>query len=92
VHTFEVGVFNPLDINKFTFAPESDLRNFDGGGVDPQIDCFSWGRMVYLQLEVVNGDSSVRVNRSVHSETEDIFHRLERGSDCKFSKGRLPLF
>ena len=47
--------------------------------------------MVEFELEVVNRDSSVRVNGSFHSEAEDIFHRLERGSDAKFSEERLLL-
>jgi hypothetical protein len=29
--------------------------------------------MVELQLEVVDGDSSIRVDGSVHSKAEDIF-------------------
>jgi hypothetical protein len=40
----------------------------------------------------VNRDSSVRVNGSFHSEAEDIFDRLERGSDFEFSEERLLLF
>jgi hypothetical protein len=48
--------------------------------------------MVYLKLEVVDRDSSVRINGSVHSEAEDILYGLIRGFDCKFSEERLPLF
>ena len=35
--------------------------------------------MVHFQLKVVDIDSSVRINGSVHSEAEDILHRLIRG-------------
>ena len=37
-------------------------------------------------------DSSVWVNGSIYSEAEDIFDRLERRSDFKFSKERPLLF
>jgi len=36
-------------------------------------------------------DSSVRIYGSIHSEAEDIFNRLEGGSDLEFSKERLLL-
>jgi len=62
-----------LDIEEFSFAPESDFRHFEGCRVDSEIDCFARGSMVDLQLEVVDRDSSVRVNGSVHSKAEDIF-------------------
>jgi hypothetical protein len=42
--------------------------------------------MVHFKWKVVNGDSSVRINGSVHSEAEDIFNGLIRGFDCKFSE------
>jgi hypothetical protein len=48
--------------------------------------------VINLDLEVVNRDSSIRVNGSIHSETEDIFGRLERWSDFKFSEEGLFLF
>lgn len=44
--------------------------------------------MVDLQLKVVDRDSSVRVNRSVDSQAEDIFNRLVRGFDLKGSEER----
>jgi hypothetical protein len=44
--------------------------------------------MVELQLEVVDRDSSVGVNSSVHSKAEDIFDRLIRGFDLKGSEER----
>jgi hypothetical protein len=46
--------------------------------------------MVEFELEVVDGDSSVRINGSVHSEAEDILYGLIRGFNCKFSEERLP--
>ncbi len=48
--------------------------------------------MIDLELEVVDRDSSVRINGSVHSEAEDILHRLIRGVDREFSEERLILF
>jgi hypothetical protein len=48
--------------------------------------------MVHFKLEVVNRDSSVGVNGSIHSKAEDIFYRLERGFDFEFSEERLLLF
>jgi len=44
--------------------------------------------MVELQLEIIDGDSSIRVDGSVHSEAEDIFHRLIGVCDLKWSKER----
>ena len=44
--------------------------------------------MVDLQLEVVDRDSSIRVDGSVHSKAEDIFDRLIRGFDLKGSEER----
>jgi hypothetical protein len=46
---------------------------------------------VDFELEVVNRDFSVGIYDSIYSETEDIFHGLERRSDFKFLKER-PLF
>jgi len=60
-------------------------------GVDTKIDLFSW-ISVDFELETVNRDFSVGVYNSIHSETEDIFHRLEGGSDFEFPKERLFLF
>jgi hypothetical protein len=48
--------------------------------------------MIDLELEVVDRDSSVRINGSVHSEAKDILHRLIRGVDGEFSEERLILF
>ena len=45
--------------------------------------------MVDFELEVVERDSSVRIDGSVHSEAKDILHRLIRGFDCEFSEERL---
>ena len=42
--------------------------------------------MVYFKEKVVNGDSSISINGSVHSEAEDIFYRLIRGFDCELSE------
>jgi len=48
--------------------------------------------MVDFKLEVMDRDSSVRINRSVHSKAEDIFDRLIRGFNGKFSEERFFLF
>jgi hypothetical protein len=43
-------------------------------------------------LEVVNRDSSIGIDGSVHSKAEDIFHRLVRGFDLKCSEERTFFF
>jgi hypothetical protein len=48
--------------------------------------------MVDFQLEVVDRNSSVRINGSVHSEAKDILHGLIRGFDREFSEERLFVF
>ena len=48
--------------------------------------------MVHFELKVVDRDSSVRINGSVHSEAKDILRRLIRGFDREFSEKRLILF
>ena len=48
--------------------------------------------MIDFKLEIIDRDSSVRINRSVHSEAEDIFNRLIRGFDSKLSEERFFLF
>jgi hypothetical protein len=48
--------------------------------------------MVYFKLKVVDRDFSVGINSSIHSEAEDILHRLIRGFDCEFSEERLFSF
>jgi hypothetical protein len=48
--------------------------------------------MVDLQLEVVDRDSSIRVDGSVHSEAEDILDRFIRGFDLKGSEERAFFF
>ncbi len=42
--------------------------------------------MVYFKEEVVDRDSSVSIDGSVHSEAEDIFYRLIRGDNCELSE------
>ena len=49
--TFQVWVFDSLGINQFTLAPESDFRNFDGWGVDPEIDFFAFRSRYEKYLE-----------------------------------------
>jgi hypothetical protein len=91
VHTFKVRVFNSLDIDELTFAPASNFRKFGGGGVNAQVDYFTRSGMIELELEVVDRDSSIRVDGSVHPKAEDIFDRFIRGFDLKGSKER-PFF
>ena len=90
VHTLEVRSFDFMDIDQLTFAPESGFRNFIIEGVNTQVDLFSWVS-VDFELERANRDLSIRVYGSIHSETEDIFHGLERRSNFEFSKERPPL-
>jgi len=42
VDTFQVGIFDFMDIDQLPLAPESDFRNFIIEGVNTQIDLFSW--------------------------------------------------
>lgn len=42
-------------------------------------------------MEIVDRDSSIRVNSSIHSKAEDIFDRFKRGFDLKGSEER-PFF
>ena len=44
--------------------------------------------MVELELEIVDRDSSIRVDGSVHSKAKDIFDRLVREFDLKGSEER----
>ncbi len=92
MHAFDVRVFNSLEIDEFAFAPKSDFGNFDGGGVDSEVNCFAWSGMVDLELEIVDRDFSIRVNSSVHSEAEDIFDGFVRGFDGELSEERFFLF
>ncbi len=48
--------------------------------------------MVHFQVEVVDRDSSVGINGSVHSEAKDILYGLIRGFEGEFSEERLILF
>jgi hypothetical protein len=91
VHSLEVRIFDPLDIDQFVFTPESDFRNFLIEGIDAQVNLFSW-ISVDFELEMAGRDFSVRVHGSIHSEAENIFDQLERGPDFEFSKERLLLF
>ena len=91
MHSLEVRIFDPLDIDQFAFAPESDFRNFLIEGIDAQVNLFSW-ISVDFELEMADRDFSVRVHGSIHSEAENILRRLERWPDFEFSEGRLFLF
>ena len=90
MHSFEVGVFDSLDIDQFSFAPESDFRDLVIERMNAEVDLFCW-ISVDFELKRVDRDFSVRVYGSIHSEAEDIFCRLERGRDFKFSEER-PFF
>ena len=48
--------------------------------------------MVHFEWAVVDRDSSVRVDGSVHAEAKDIFGGLIRGFDSKFSEKRFSFF
>ena len=80
-----------MNIDQLSLAPESNFGDLVIEGVKTEMDLFSWVRMDF-ELQMVNRDPSVRVYGSIHSETEDIFDRLERRSDIKFSKERTFLF
>ncbi len=48
--------------------------------------------MIDFKLEIIDRDSSVRINRSVHSEAKDMFWGLIGGVDGKFSEERSSFF
>jgi len=88
VHSFEIGGFDFIDVDQLSLRPESDFKKLVIYRVNAKVDLFPWIR-VYLELYVIYRDSSVRIYSSIHSETEDIFNRLEGGPNLEFSKKRL---
>jgi hypothetical protein len=72
VHFWEFRSFDFMNINQLAFAPESNFGDLVIEGVKTEINMFSWIRMDF-ELQIVNGDPSVRVYGSIHSDAEDIF-------------------
>ena len=60
-------------------------------GLDAEVEGFSRDGVIDFELEVIEGDPSIRINGSIDSEAENVFYRLERGSYGEFSKERLFL-
>ncbi|MFB3887531.1 MAG: hypothetical protein ACE144_20115 [Thermodesulfobacteriota bacterium] len=71
MHIFEFGSFDFVDIGQPTLAPASDLGDFVIEGMNTQVDLIA-RISVDSELEMVNRNFSVRIDRSIHSEAEDI--------------------
>jgi hypothetical protein len=75
-----------LHIDEVALAPEANLRKDVCERIDPEIYSFPWDSAINLEEEVVKRDSSVRINGSIDSETEDIFGGLIGRADFKLSE------
>jgi hypothetical protein len=91
VHIFKFGSFDFVDIGQPALAPASDFGDFVIERMNTQVDLIA-RISVEFELEMAKRNFSVRIDRSIHSETEDIFRWLEGRPDRKFPKERLPLF
>jgi hypothetical protein len=72
VHIFKFGSFDFVDIGQPALAPASDFGDFVIEGMNTQVDLIA-RISVEFELEMANRNFSVRIDSSVHSETEDIF-------------------
>ncbi len=72
MHCSEIGAFGFLDVDQFALAPESDFKKFLIKRMNTKINLFSW-ISVDLELNRVDGNLSIRVDGSIHSEAENIF-------------------
>jgi hypothetical protein len=61
-----------MNINQLPLTPESHFRDLVTEGVKAEIDLFFGVRMDF-ELEIINGDPSVRVYGTIQAEAEDIF-------------------
>jgi hypothetical protein len=61
-----------VDIGQPALAPASDFGDFVIEGMNTQVDLIA-RISVDFELEMANQNVSVRVDRSIHSEAEDIF-------------------
>ena len=78
-----------LDIKQAVIGPESKFGEATRQMVKADIERITWVGMVYRQEAIVNTDTTIRIDRPIESETEDIFDRLKGGlivnslkSDC----------
>jgi hypothetical protein len=72
VHILELGSFYFIDIDQSALAPASDFGDLVIEGMNTQVDLIA-RISVDFELEMANQNVSVRVDRSIHSEAEDIF-------------------
>lgn len=61
-----------MDIGQPTLAPGSDFGDFVIEGMNTQVDLIA-RISVEFELEMANLNFSVRIDSSIHSETDDIF-------------------
>jgi hypothetical protein len=61
-----------LHIDEVAFAPETNLGNHIYKRIDAEIDGFAWDSAINLEVKIVEGDFSVRIDDSFCPETEDI--------------------
>lgn len=54
--------------------------------MNAQLDLFVNGRVAEFDLDVVDRDRAISVNRSVHADTEDVLGGLERRGDLEWAK------
>ena len=72
MHIFEFGSFDFMDIDQSALAPASDFGDIVIEGMNTQVDLIA-RVSVDFELEMANRNFSVRVDRFIHSEAEDIF-------------------
>ena len=90
MHPFEIRVFDSVNVDQLSFAPESDFKKLVIERIGAKVNLFPW-ISVEFELHMIYRNSSVRVYGSIRSKAEDIFGRLEGGRDFEFSEERLFL-
>jgi hypothetical protein len=92
VDSLEITIFDSLNVDKHILTPEPDLRYIFVQRIDAKRDPFPWRYLVHLELEVVKGYLWVGIDSSLHSQAEDVLHRLKRWSRLKLPKQGPLLF
>ena len=54
--------------------------------MNAQLDLFVNGRVAEFDLDIVDRDRAIGINRSVHADTEDVLGGLERRGDMEWAK------
>jgi len=74
VNTHEIAVFDSLDIDQRAVTPESYFGYSIVERINAQSHSFSWSGILYFDLHIVKGNSSIRINASFHSKAKDVFY------------------